>query len=111
MKKFALIAGGGSGTRMKSKQLKQFLLLQNKPIILRTLEVFASIPHLEMVVVLPSVEHATFKNLIKDYADFQHKEILDKILLVEAGETRFHSVRNGLEAIPDDGLVAIHDAV
>lgn len=83
---------------------KQFLLLGGKPLIMRTLEQFASICK-SIVVSLPIDYHDFWKNLQKEYSfSVSHT-------LVAGGETRFESVRNALECVPVEGLVAVHDAV
>jgi len=56
------------------------------------------------VVVLPAIFWEEWKTLCKEYKfDIHHT-------LAIGGETRFHSVKNGLELITNDGIVAIHDA-
>lgn len=103
---FALIVAGGSGTRMGSGIPKQFLLLNGRPVLMHTIEAFAAIPGMQLIVVLPAAQVSYWEALCAQY-DFQlpHR-------LVAGGDTRFHSVRNGLETITDQqGLVAIHDGV
>ena len=106
MKYYAIIVGGGSGKRMQNSIPKQFLLLNNKPVLMHTTSVFArSIFHPEIIIVLHPDLHQYWKELcIKYNFEIPH-------LLIDGGDQRFHSVKNGLMAIKDDGLVAIHDAV
>lgn len=106
MKYYAIIVGGGSGKRMQNSIPKQFLLLKNKPILMHTISVFAtSIFQPEIIIVLHSDLHQYWKDLcIKYNFNIPH-------VLINGGEQRFHSVRNGLISIKEDGIVAIHDAV
>jgi 2-C-methyl-D-erythritol 4-phosphate cytidylyltransferase len=106
IKKFALIVAGGSGSRMNSTVPKQFLLLKQKPVLMHTLERFAAYDSsVEIILVLPSSQFENWGELCFQY-DFK---ILHR--LVAGGDVRFESVKNGLSAITDEGLVAIHDGV
>lgn len=102
----ALIVAGGKGTRIKTKLPKQFLELNGKPILLHTIEVFFRYSEkLNIVLVLPEDDFETWRNICKKYK-------FDKPLtLQKGGETRFQSVRNGLDKMEGPGLVAIHDGV
>ena len=105
-KRVALIVAGGSGLRMNAHIPKQFLLLNGLPVLMHTLKLFNSInPPLQIVLALPNNEFETWETLCKKHSfSVPH-------LLVAGGETRFHSVKNGLEAINDEGFIAIHDGV
>jgi 2-C-methyl-D-erythritol 4-phosphate cytidylyltransferase len=106
LKRYALIVAGGSGTRMNGPVPKQFMLLAGKPVLMHTLERFATYdPTIEIILVLPSAQFNYWKELCNQY-DFQipHR-------LVAGGDVRFESVKNGLAQIIGDGLVAIHDGV
>ncbi|MFP4556595.1 MAG: 2-C-methyl-D-erythritol 4-phosphate cytidylyltransferase [Bacteroidales bacterium] len=102
----ALIVAGGSGIRMGNAVPKQFLPIKGIPILMRTLNVFYSLSHKpEIVLVLPEQEQDRWRNLCKSLSyNVPHA-------LVNGGESRFLSVKNGLETINNDGLVAIHDGV
>lgn len=104
--KFTIIVAGGSGQRMNSVLPKQFIELAGKPILMRTIEKFhAYDPSMEIVLVLPKNHIPTWVELCRQHSfHLTHK-------IAEGGPTRFHSVKNGLGLIPDDGLVAIHDGV
>ena len=103
MKKVALIVAGGKGERMGSEIPKQFLLLKKLPILMYTIKQFV---HFEQIVlVLPKIQFDYWHQLCKD----QNFNLA--LTLVEGGETRFQSVKNGLEKIPNGVIVAIHDAV
>lgn len=103
---FALIVAGGKGTRIKSKLPKQFLELNGTPILMHTLEAFYRYsPTITIVLVLPEDDFATWNDLCNKY------NFTKPIILQKGGETRFQSVKNGLEKINGPGLVAIHDGV
>ena len=98
---------GGTGTRMNLNTAKQFLPLAEKPVILHTFEAFRLFdPELQFILVLYKSLHGEWSKIQKDYGfDLEHT-------VVQGGEERFHSVKNGLAALADDvELVAIHDAV
>lgn len=106
MKYYAIIVGGGSGKRMQNSVPKQFLLLKHKPVLMHTITAFASSSYLpEIIIVLHPSLHQYWEDLCLKY-NFNTPHIL-----IDGGEQRFHSVRNGLMAIKEDGIVAIHDAV
>jgi 2-C-methyl-D-erythritol 4-phosphate cytidylyltransferase len=107
-KHYALIVAGGSGMRMQSDVPKQFLLLNGKPVLMHTIEAFYRLEiKPQIIVVLHADFHAYWEQLFNVHNfDIPHK-------LVTGGETRFHSVKNGLDIIPDEqgAVVAVHDAV
>lgn len=106
MKFYAIIVAGGSGKRMQTAIAKQFLLLNEKPVMMHTLQAFQlSELEPEIIVVLAKTEHEYWKELCLKY-NFNVPHTL-----IEGGKERFHSVRNGLMSIKNDGVVAIHDAV
>ncbi len=106
LKKYVLITAGGTGTRMQSAVPKQFLLLKDKPILMHSMQAFYDVyQDLGFIVVLPEEYWDDWKVLCENHGfNLPHQ-------LVEGGETRFQSVKNGLTALQEDGLVAIHDAV
>ena len=101
-----LIVAGGRGTRMGSPQPKQFLELAGRPVLMHTLEAFdrwdASA---RLIVVLPEDQIDTWKRLCEAHVFGRIHRV------VAGGETRFHSVRNGLGAVASNGLIAVHDGV
>ena len=103
MHKSALIVAGGKGVRMTADIPKQFLLLNGTPILIHTLKQFSHFK--EIVLVLPPSQFKYWKKLCVIY-NFRQQHTL-----VSGGKTRFQSVKNGLERIPDNTIVAIHDGV
>lgn len=105
-KKYLIAMAGGSGTRMKAGIPKQFIELDGKTILQRTIENFIdAIPEINVITVLPKDHIETWKEICAK-SDFLHPQ-----RLVEGGITRFHSVRNALEHVPDGAIVAIQDGV
>ena len=107
MKKYAVIVAGGSGVRMGATTPKQFLLLNNKPILWHTINAFLnSYNDIEIIVVLPK-EHL---QIVEDIKNIFINNIA-QITLTTGGKTRFDSVKNGLQHIKEDSVVFVHDAV
>ncbi|MEG0464288.1 MULTISPECIES: 2-C-methyl-D-erythritol 4-phosphate cytidylyltransferase [Bacteroides] len=102
----ALIVAGGKGLRMGSELPKQFLLMAAKPVLMHTLEAFHRYDEaMQLIVVLPREQQSYWKQLCSDYHfTLNH-------LIADGGETRFHSVQNGLMLVQEPGLVAVHDGV
>lgn len=105
-RKFVIIMAAGSGTRMGADRPKQFLELGGKAILQMTIEVFLkACPGISVVTVLPE----DFIDYWKRYC-YRHNFTCPQII-VKGGITRFHSVRNALEKIPEGAVVAVHDGV
>jgi 2-C-methyl-D-erythritol 4-phosphate cytidylyltransferase len=106
MKKFAIIVAGGSGSRMGTEVPKQFLEVCGKPVLMHTIQVFYDFdPEIEVILVLPKVQQKFWSNLcLKHSFSISHR-------IASGGETRFHSVKNGLKLIDGEGIVFIHDGV
>ena len=106
MKKHIVIVAGGKGLRMGGDIPKQFLPVCGKPVLMRTLEAFHTFDAaIHIVLVLPVSQQAYWKELCREYQFELSHEIAD------GGETRFHSVKNGLALVEGDGLVGVHDGV
>jgi len=105
MEKHALIAAGGKGTRMDSYLPKQFAELAGKPVLMHSLEAFFRYDlNIHITVILAKTLHNQWEEMCIEYdCKIPHQ-------LVDGGPTRFHSVKNGLKYIPDNSLVAVHDA-
>jgi 2-C-methyl-D-erythritol 4-phosphate cytidylyltransferase len=106
MNKYALVVAGGKGLRMGPEIPKQFILLKGMPVLMHTLKAFRSIEAIQLILVLPKDQIAYWKQLCINYKfELPHQ-------IIAGGDTRFQSVKNGLQAIEDNtGLVAIHDGV
>lgn len=106
MKKHIIIVAGGKGLRMGGEVPKQFLPICGKPVLMRTLEAFhAYDSSIHIVLVLPVSQQAYWKELCAEYHFALPHDVAD------GGETRFHSVMNGLAKIEGEGLVGVHDGV
>ena len=103
MQKVALIVAGGKGERMNADIPKQFLLLNGTPILIHTLKQFSHFE--EIVLVLPYSQFEYWRELCSTY-NFTQKHVL-----VAGGTSRFYSVKNGLEKIDENSVIAIHDGV
>ena len=105
MEKYLVVVAGGKGSRLDPNTSKQFLLLDGLPLLMHTIQAFKFIPDLNIIVVLPEHHYTTWKTLC---ARFQ---FTTPHQLAPAGPKRFHSVKSGLNQVPDKSLVAIHDGV
>ena len=108
MKSYAIIVAGGKGLRMGGEVPKQFLPIGGKPVLMRTIEAFReALNGVEIVLVLPVEQHDYWQELCKEH------NFLSPKLIAKGGETRFHSVKNGLALLPDDeeAVVGVHDGV
>ena len=106
MNKIAIIVAGGKGERMNADVPKQFLEIHGKPILMHTLEAFINFDaSLQLILVLPAAQFEFWKTLCKKHAlNIPHQ-------IVAGGQTRFQSVKNGLDAVKVPAIVAIHDGV
>lgn len=109
MQNYVIIVAGGKGLRMGSDVPKQFLLVGGKPVLMHTIEAFHKADdELRIILVLPGEQQSYWQRL----CDEHHFTIPH--LIATGGETRFHSVGNGLALIPDDdsdSVVGVHDGV
>ncbi|MDR0412940.1 MAG: 2-C-methyl-D-erythritol 4-phosphate cytidylyltransferase [Dysgonamonadaceae bacterium] len=106
LRKYVIILGGGQGLRMGAERPKQFLLLQEKPVLMHSIEAFYQYdPQIRIVVVLPEEQKEYWQSLCSEHRfAIRHR-------VIGGGRTRFHSVQNGLQDIDEGALVAIHDGV
>lgn len=106
MKHTALIVAGGKGLRMGSELPKQFLPIGGKPVLMHTLEAFHRFDSaIDLILVLPEEQQGYWKQLCEQY------RFTIRHLIANGGETRFHSVKNGLALVSGGGLVGVHDGV
>ena len=105
-KKSIIIVAGGKGLRMGGDIPKQFLPVHGKPVLMHTLEAFhAYDAEMQIVLVLPVNHQGYWKELCREY------HFTCPYVLANGGETRFHSVKNGLDCVQPGGLVGVHDGV
>jgi 2-C-methyl-D-erythritol 4-phosphate cytidylyltransferase len=106
-KEYALIVAGGKGTRINSPVPKQFIELNGRPVLLHTIEAFIRYAKdINIVLVLREEDFDRWNAIC------QHHNFNQAISIRSGGETRFQSVKNGLDGInAEDALVAIHDGV
>lgn len=102
--RFAIIVAGGSGIRMGTEIPKQFLLINNLPVLMHTINKFND-SNAKIILVLP-IQHFDYWNNLCTTYQFKVPHTL-----VAGGKERYESVNNGLSQITQDGVVAIHDGV
>ena len=100
-----LIVAGGKGLRMGSDLPKQFLPIGGKPVLMHTIEAFHHFDRtMKIILVLPQEQQTYWQELCA-----KHSFVIEHTV-VDGGETRFHSVKNGLACV-NSGLVGVHDGV
>lgn len=106
MEKYAVIVAGGSGSRMGTTMPKQFLEINNKPIIWYTINTFLeAFDDFKIILVLPEHYIETGKTIIADTLS------PERIHITSGGKTRFHSVKKGLDLITKHSIIFVHDGV
>lgn len=106
MQTFLVLVAGGSGTRMGADKPKQFLELQGRPLIVHSVRAFLdAFPDIVPIIVLPEAWLAEGRGLLERHFPGQQFQF------ARGGDTRFHSVHQGLSAIQGEGIVFVHDAV
>ena len=94
MKKYAVIVAGGMGLRMGGSVPKQFMVLKERPVLWYTLDVFLrAFDDVRIVLVVPGGYREAAVEVINGLSGGE------RVLLVDGGDTRFHSVRSGLDYI------------
>ena len=106
MNKYAVIVAGGIGKRMNSELPKQFMLLLGKPVLYYTLKAFLeAFSDLTVILVLPEEHIEKGREIVDAYFD------AGRVRFTVGGETRFHSVRNGVSLIEEESIIFVHDGV
>ena len=107
MNKYAIIVAGGKGLRMGGELPKQFIPVEGRPVLMRTLDAFhACDASIQLILVLPHDHQAYWHELCVQYQFAVPHRIAD------GGATRFHSVQSGLSLVDaPEALVAVHDGV
>lgn len=111
MKKIAIIIAGGVGVRMGYSTPKQFIQIEDKPVIVYTMEAFQKHPNIDSIVVV-CVDG--WHNILKSYAEQYDISKLQSI--VSGGNCGQESIKNGIFEVKrlgysDDDIVLIHDAI
>ena len=105
---YAIIVAGGKGLRMGGNVPKQFQLVGGRPVLMHTLQQFRNaMADLQIILVLPREQQDYWRERCRQYEfGVEHR-------VADGGQTRFHSVKNGLALIPDgeEGIVGVHDGV
>ncbi|MES1197948.1 MAG: 2-C-methyl-D-erythritol 4-phosphate cytidylyltransferase, partial [Chitinophagaceae bacterium] len=105
MHKYAIIVAGGSGTRMGGDVPKQFQLLKGRSVLWHTFKAFTdAYDDVQIMLVLPENYLDRGEQIVKDFP-------LHRIRITVGGNTRFQSVKNGLQLVDAHSLVFVHDAV
>jgi 2-C-methyl-D-erythritol 4-phosphate cytidylyltransferase len=106
LKKTAIIVAGGSGTRMGAAVPKQFLELAGRPVLYHTIAAFINAyEDMQVVLVVPEAHFAPAREVLGCF------DSPPAVTLVKGGETRFHSVKNGLQQVQEKTVVFVHDGV
>lgn len=100
----AIVLAAGSGKRMNSKVHKQYLIIQDRPVLYYSLKAFEDSAVDEIVLVVGKGEEEFCRKVIVD------KYGISKVkAIVEGGKERYHSVFEGLKQTSDADYVLIHD--
>ena len=104
MEKYAVIVAGGAGLRMGHEMPKQFLLLDGKPVLWHSVQAFQqAFADIKIVLVVPEA------HLQNEW--IQGLKKADNMIVETGGETRFLSVKKGLQHVPQNAVVFVHDGV
>lgn len=106
----AIILAGGTGQRMHQEIPKQFINVNDKPLIIYTLEAFQKHPQIDSILV---VCIDGWHDILKAYARQNHISKLKWV--ISGGSTGQESIRNGVFALEneckEDDIVVIHDGI
>ena len=106
MEKYAIIVAAGAGTRMGATVPKQFILINNKPVLYYSIQAFLNaFADIQIILVLPVDYTDMGQEIIDAYFDNE------KIRITAGGDTRFQSVKNGLQLVKGDSIIFVHDGV
>lgn len=110
---YAAILAGGKGTRMGGDIPKQFLKIDNVPIIIHTIRRFVECVSVDAIVVCVPFDYLEYtSNLISEYSD-----IYNKVSITEGGTDRTGSLVNACrffdkkKSISPDDVIITHDCV
>ncbi|MGN0335710.1 MAG: 2-C-methyl-D-erythritol 4-phosphate cytidylyltransferase [Lachnospiraceae bacterium] len=105
MKNVAIVLAAGQGRRMKSRVQKQYLLIEDKPVLYYSLNVFEQSPLISEIILVTGAEDREYcrREIVEKYG-------FTKVTKITAGgKERYHSVFEGLKAIETADYVYIHD--
>jgi 2-C-methyl-D-erythritol 4-phosphate cytidylyltransferase len=106
MKKYAIIVAGGSGQRMGTELPKQFLMLKGKPLLHYTIRSFLlAYDDMHIILVLPH------NYMVKGEEIAKQMNLAERVQITRGGETRFHSVQNGLQLVTHPSIIFVQDGV
>ena len=104
--KIVIIVAGGKGIRMGEELPKQFLLADNLPVLMHTINSFVNtFSDVSIILVLPKEHISYWENLCGEY------NFNVNLKIAEGGKTRFQSVKSGLKLASDNSIIAVHDGV
>ncbi len=110
MSNIALIIAGGVGARMHQDIPKQFLSVNDKPVIVYTMEAFQNHPDIDAIYVACL---SGWQEILKAY--IKQFNISKAVKIVEGGKNGQDSIRNGVYAIAEnyheEDLILVHDAI
>lgn len=100
----AIVLAAGSGSRMKSTTKKQYMLIQDKPVLYYSLAVFQK-SFIDEIVLVTSAEELSYceEEIVQKYGFTKVKH------MVVGGKERYHSVYAGIQALQNSDVVFIHD--
>lgn len=104
---YIIIVAGGTGSRMQSSTPKQFIEVNGVAIVIRTIQAFLNYnPSIQVIISV----HKDYKPHLEDLL-LKHNLEKSQILITVGGDSRFQSVKNGLDLVTDyNAVVGIHDA-
>lgn len=104
-KTVAVVLAAGQGKRMHSNVQKQYLLLQDKPVLYYALKAFQDSALIQEIILTAASGEEDYcrREIVEKYQFTKVKKI------VTGGRERYHSVANGLQAVSGNGYVFIHD--
>lgn len=105
MDKYLIIVAAGKGERVSDEMPKQFMEINGRPLLMHTFDAFSEVALHRIILVLNRHYIRYWQELCEQYQFHIPHE------LIEGGPKRFHSVKSGLAAVPNNILVAIHDGV
>lgn len=102
-----VVVAAGKGARMGAAESKQYLRLHGKPIVVHTLERFQRMAQIEAIVLVAGID-----DIGRCQAFVEQYGLTKVVAVVAGGQDRQHSVRLGLERLPDGlEVAAVHDGV